>query len=194
MPLDFVIIRAGSIPSLVNIESSKLKAGITGSDIIWEAGMGRYGGYEIPISQLIENYSQPALYVGVTQEFAERIRREKARETLVADLTGYMVATKYPRITGEYLSEKSVDGIQIFPVPGTDEAMQYVFDSCVGILGIMSSGRTIKANDIEVLEIFYQVTVRMIECADKLTRRDRELLDDFKELIAVALQRKRMIR
>lgn len=195
LPIDFVIIRASSIPSLVTNEESELKAGITGSDIIWEAGMGKNFGEEIPVEKLNPQSKKSSLYIGVTNDFYRYVLNQVTdfiRDPKVEDLSGWMVATKYPNIAQEVFSERSVKDIKIFPIAGTDEAMQYILP-CDGILGIISSGKTINANDIKILEIFYQVTTKMIQATDKLTNRDLDLLDYFRELITIAIQRKRMV-
>lgn len=196
VPIDFVVIRANSIPSFVKNEESSLKAGITGSDIIWEAGDGKDVGEEIPIYELNPDAKKSCLYIGVTDKFYwSTINPFCAYEDPVdpvKSLSGISIATKYQRITREVLEEKSVGDVKIIPVIGTDEAMQYVL-KCEGILGILSSGKTAQANDIRVLEIFYDVTIRMIEAKDKLTQRDLEILDELKNRIAVAVQRRRMI-
>lgn len=190
MPIDFVIVRASSIPPLVSNERSRLKAGITGGDILWEFGSGKNAGESMPLSIVNPNAKRSALYVGVAKSFMNYVQKTASRRVTPADLSGTMVATKYPRIAADYFTEKSVANVDLFYVPGTDEAMQYIFSDCVGILGIISSGKTTKANDIEVIEQFYEVTLRMIDAEDKLTRKDRELLDDFRERIAVAVQKK----
>lgn len=193
MPIDFVIVRASSIPNLVNDERSELKAGITGSDIIWESGLGKDAGEEIPIDTFNPNAKRSRLYIGVTERFGNFIRSTKLRDPMVADLSGIMTATKYPRIANDVFSERSVENVQIYPIPGTDEAMQYAFRECDGLLGIMDTDTTRKANSIELLEIFYEVTIRMIKATNKFTSKDLQILNDFKERIAIALARKRML-
>lgn len=193
MPIDFVIVRASNIPILVNEQSSDLKLGITGSDIIWEAGLGKDTGEEIPIYNLNPNAKRSRLYIGMTERLANFIRSEKLRDPVVTDLSGIMTATKYPRIANDAFSERSLKNVKIYQIPGTDEAMQFVFRNCDGILGIMEKDITRKANSIELLEIFYEVTIRMIKAVNKLTNEDLQILNDFKERIAIALERKRMV-
>ena len=192
MPIDFVIIRASIIPELVKTEKSQLKVGITGSDILWDAGMGRDSGEEIPIGKFRPNYQSPMLFIGMVKKFSEYIQQANKRKALVQDLSGKMVVTKFPRITREVFAEKDVKEIEIFPMPGTTEAMQYIFANCYGILDVISTGRTSSANDIQILEKFYQVTVRMIE-SPTISRREKDILSDLRERIAVAIQKKRMI-
>jgi len=195
-PIDFVIIRAGSIPNFVMDERSSLKAGVTGSDIIWESGMGKDIGEQILIEKLNPDAKKSSLYIGVTDKFYwSTINPFCAYEDPVdpvKSLSGISIATKYQRITREVLEEKSVGDVKIIPVIGTDEAVQYIL-KCEGILGVLSSGKTAKANDIRILEIFYDITVRMIQASDKMSQRDTDILNDLKERIAVAVQRRRMI-
>lgn len=192
MPIDFVIIRASSIPTLIKAEKSQLKAGITGSDILWEAGMGRDAGEKIPVEKFAPNYQSPMLFIGMTKQFSEYIQQENGRKTLTRDLAGKMIVTKFPRITREVFTEKDVKEVEIFPMPGTTEAIQYIFADCYGILDVISTGRTTAANDIQTIEKFYQVTLRMIE-SPSISRQEKDILDQLREIIFLAVQRKRMI-
>ena len=185
--------RASSIPFIVKTEGSFPKVGITGSDILWEATEEIDTGEEIPLYELNPNAKRASLYVGMTKNFANYVRSEKSREPAIPDLTGTMVATKYPRIANGVLRGYCVRIPTILRVDGTDEAMQYAFPSCIGILGIISSGKTRERNDIEVLETFYDVSLRMVTAAEKLNARDVDILDDFREQVYVAMQRRRMI-
>lgn len=193
MPVDFIIYRASSIPSLVTDERSSLKAGVTGSDIVWESGMGKDVGEKLPIETLVPNNKKSSLYIGVTEDFYEFATDRLCAfdDPSIRTLSGFMVATKYPNIAAEVLKQEGTHDVEIFQIPGTDEAVQYAFD-CDGVLGIMSSGDTAKANDIIILKTFYDVTVRMIKAAEKLSRRDKEILDDICEFIEIAIQRRRL--
>lgn len=194
MPIDFVIIRASSIPAFVKDSRSKLKAGITGSDIIWESGMEKGTGEEVPISTLIPNAKRSSLYIGMTKAFADSIRSNKRKEPQIPDLSETMIATKYPRIATDTLREYCPGLPTIYAVAGADEALQFVFpDYCVGIVGIIASGMTREANGVEVLKKFYDVTIQMIETGEKLTLQDISILNDLRNRIAVAIQRRRDI-
>ncbi len=186
MPIDFVVLRASDIPSFIKDDTSRIKTGITGSDILWEAGMGRSAGQELPYNGNPE--FQPALFVGVTEEFAARIQQEAGRDPSPQDLSGHAMATKFPRIAGEYLGERAVSSVRINPVAGKIEAMQHVYWDCIGVLDVVESGKTREANGIRELERFYEVTVRMIEAADRLTPSEKGILEDLKEKIWIKRQ------
>ena len=181
MPLDFVILRASDVPGFVFNERSQVKAGITGSDILWEAGYGQNAGTPLIIDE--KETSKPALFVGVSQELARNIEAEAGRIPTVSDLIGESLATKFPRIASDYLIGKQVVGVDILPVTGKTEAMQYVYWDCRGILDVVESGRTRDANEILELERFHEVTVRMIEAADKLSSIEKGILEDLREKI-----------
>lgn len=194
MPIDFVLIRASSIPTCVTDERSKAVAGITGSDILWESGLDRNSGQEIPIYDLNPNAKQSSLYIGITDRFSRFIRREKNRDPQTSDVSGQTIATKYVAVTKDFTRERSIENTTVFPIPGTDEAVQYIFPDYNAILGIISSGDTVKANCIQPLEIFYKVVVRLIEATDKMTLGQSNILNDLRERIAVALQSTGMIQ
>ncbi|MEK7534755.1 MAG: ATP phosphoribosyltransferase [Patescibacteria group bacterium] len=188
-PVDFVLIRASDVPRFVQDKASSLKFGITGSDIIWESGMGKDSGEEIPIYELNPDAKKSSLYLGVTQLFKRYLQRIDVE---IQDLQNSRVATKLPRIAGEYFTKKGIETKLLF-VPGADEAMQYLFPDCNAILGVISSGETARANNIDVLDIFYDVSLRFIADADKMTPIDVNILNEFREKIAVARERKRML-
>jgi len=110
----------------------------------------------------------------------------------IQDLQSSRVATKLPRIAGEYFTEKGLETKLLF-VPGADEAMQYLFPDCNAILGVISSGITAAINNIDILDIFYNVTTRFITNPGKMTLEDITILNDFREKIAVARERKRIL-
>lgn len=186
-----MVVRASSIPALVKDPRSLLKAGITGTDILWESGSIRTETEDIPLAQFVPDCKKPFLYVGITKIFSDRVRQKFLREPKLADLSGVRLATKYPRIAGEFLNDKGINDVNIYYIPGCDEAMQYVFSDCVSVLGIEDTGITRLANGIEILEKVLEVETRMIRANDKLTRMDRDILDDFREKIAICLERNR---
>lgn len=186
-----MVVRASSIPALVKDPRSLLKAGITGTDILWESGVIRQKTEEVPLARLVPDCKKPFLYVGITKIFSDRVRQDFLREPKLSDLSGVRLATKYPRIANEVLVGREINGVKVFYIPGSDEAMQNVFSDCVSVLGIEDTGTTRLANGIEILEKVLAVETRMIRADEKLTRMDRDILDDFREKIALTLERNR---
>lgn len=213
MPLDFVIVRASSVPRFVYAPSSvsRIVAGVTGSDIVWEAGFGKDAGEQLPIEDFYPRATQPSLFIGVTSGFQKKIRDAYDRGAAEGDLGGKMLVTKFPRISGDYLAEKNMMSVTyeawegnryqrndpqevvIWADAGKTEAAQYALYDCEGIIDVVDSGQTIAANGIEELERFYTVTTRMIETAEKMNVQDRVVLDDLRNKIYVALQARRIV-
>lgn len=203
-PIDFIMLRASEIPGIVaNPFEKGIVAGITGTDIIWEkskgTGMPKGSGEEIPIFSLVKDARPSSLYVGVSQRLVEEVRKTYARDPMIDDLADRWIVTKFPNITAEYIETNGLNGAKAIKVGGTDEAYQYVSPIYSAVLGIISSGRTAEANNITVLERFYDVSVNLITYQntwmfDKgLATDDFVILDDIRELTYLALQRRQMI-
>ena len=175
-PVDLVVVRASDVPRFVRDERSRLQAGITGSDILWEEGCGPDAGDELPIS------SGSTIFVGVT----ERLRRNvRSKEIRIEDLQNRMVVTKFPNITTEVFEGRGI-AVEVFQTPGKTEAVQYVYPDCDGILDVVSTGRTAKENDLTVVENILPVTVRLIDAGEQLTEKDQDILDSFRSRLIKA--------
>jgi len=181
MPLDLVIIRASEVPNSISDERSLIGAGITGSDIIWESGIGKDSGLDIPYKE--DKKPNSFLYIGIDKKFSEIIDKRGYDGLSLKNLIGCSIATKYPRIAEEYLSDKSIWGVKIRQTSGKVESIPRVYLDCVGVLDVVQSGKTRDANGIIELDRFYDITVRMIEAADKLTPNEKSVLEDLKEML-----------
>ena len=163
MPIDFVVLRASDIPSVVYNPESSVAAGITGSDIIWEAGMDPQSGQKLPFNRILGKERISSLFVGVTEGFRQKMLREQGREPLAADLARQMIITKFPFVTRSLFSERGIPDPQVKAVQGKTEAMQYVYWNAYGLVDVVDTGGTIRANQIQELERFHDVTIRIIE-------------------------------
>ena len=143
-PYEFVIVRAASIPEIIsNPLFPTVLGGITGSDILWENGWNRKTP-PLPIS------SPSRLFVGAA----------KCIKSLT-DLRNTTLATKYPNIAKDFFRQNNVP-VNIFPIPGKDEALPYLSDQVKAIVGIRSTGKTLKANNLKVLREISPCTVNWI--------------------------------
>jgi ATP phosphoribosyltransferase len=171
-PVDLVICRASSIPEFVYTEGTETQAGITGSDILWEAGKKDDG------TELSTIKTGSKLFLGVNQDFKERFEAVAGRGIQREDFEGSMIVTKFPKITEEVFDGINVD---IKEVRGSTEAVQYIYPNCSGIVDVIASGATVKANNIEVVSfILDPVTTRMVEKPDLSSKQER-ILADFRE-------------
>lgn len=193
MPIDFVLMRASSIPGLLANPNSSLVAGITGSDILWETGSGPHTGEEFPLFQLNPSVQQARLYVGLTERFNELIKTTFSRSAQIKDLTGSRIATMMPKIAKEVFEGRGVTGVTYQYVHGADESLQYIFEDCNGILGIINTGTTLRANHLIVLEIIHEVVMRLVQNDEKMTSYDHNILDDLREKIELSLLKQKSL-
>ncbi len=193
--VDLLFFRASAIPGLVRDIDSDIQAGITGSDILLENR--DFFNYaiadmpEIPIFELVPEAPRSRLYFGVTERFANKIAAEEGRPPTIYDASGQTIITKFPNISRRYARWNGLEQVRIDTVAGTDEAYQYAYSDKDFILGIVSTGKTLEANDIRVLEIVLDVTVKLVESREKIGRSARSTLNDLWELMTVTLLKKR---
>lgn len=184
LPVDLVIVRASSVPEFVTNEKALIKAGITGNDILWENGM-KDAGSELPIP------NNATIFLGVTERLVKATQKESGRDPVVDDLNGNSIVTKFPRIAEDFFREKDIKEVTIFEQAGKTEAIQYIFPDCNGIVDVISSGATVRANRLTVVEkILEPVTVRIIDACEQLTEQDQEILFDFKKKLLEVSKRK----
>lgn len=187
MPIEFVLVRAGDVPRVVRDERSVVKAGITGSDILWESGIGKEAGDQIPIYELNPEAKRSSLYLGASDDFMDYILEKEERKFVTRDLSGMMLATKYINIARDYIRQQEIKNVEVLYVPGSDEGMQYVYPSCVALIGIKSTGETLRANNVQVVDQFHDVALRMIQESAKLSPKDARVLADFRERMEKAV-------
>jgi len=179
MPIDLCLSRAKEVPKVVFDCSSLVSVGITGADTLWEAGRENQG-QEIIIYPKI---SGPRMYFGVYPNFADRFNN-------LEDLDGEKVATKYPRITRE-AGERSGVNLITREFSGGIEGKNNLYSDIPGLMDVIDSGRTAKANGIKILEEFYKINARMIDAPGKMTPMELVIFEDLQELIEVAKLRKK---
>lgn len=143
-PYEFVIVRAASIPEIIsNPLFPTVLGGFTGSDILWENGWNRESS-PLPLP------SPARLFVGSLTGI-----------TSLVDLKNTTVATKYPNIAKDFFRQNNIP-VNIFAIPGKDEALPYLSDRIKAIVGIRSTGNTLAANNLKVLQEISPCTINWI--------------------------------
>lgn len=138
--IEFYILRNFDIPLFV--EQNSLNMGITGFDVIFE----RDCNVSI-ISDLKFGYGKFVLAVP-----------ENSNVKTIFDLKGKKVATKYPETAKKLLSHLNP---KIFVLKGSVEIAPYLSLSDA-IFDIKSTGRTLKQNNLRVIEEFWSISARLI--------------------------------
>jgi ATP phosphoribosyltransferase len=183
MPIDFVIFRSNEIPAIVNDKNSSIKVGITGSDLIWDAGMDPSCGQELPVEKLLGKDRISSVFIAVTEEFRNKVLNEYGREPSAIDLSTKTIVTRFPFITKCYCEEKRVSDPKIKTAQGKTEAIQYAFWDAFGLVDVVNTGLTLKANGFYELERFHEVSIRIIENVEGLSKRGLGILNELKEKI-----------
>ena len=93
------------------------------------------------------------------------------------------IATKYPNVTRAFFDDKNMD-VRIIKIEGSVELAPLVGLSD-GIVDIVETGSTLKANGLEVIEWVTEISARLIANTASLKLRKAEIEELQKKLEAV---------
>lgn len=177
MPIDLAFVRDTDVPKVI-FNGSPASVGIASSNRLWEAGL-ENAGEEICI---YPGESGPYMYFGAYRRTADKI-------TTLEDLDGKLIATKYPRIVQESMNRRGLSA-KVEEFSGGIEGRDIFYPGLVGLMDVVSSGKTARANGIKIIEIFYKISTRMIDAPGKMTPLELSIYEDLREIIEVALLKK----
>jgi ATP phosphoribosyltransferase len=135
-------VRAADVPEYV--QDGVVDCGVTGADLVRERG--------VRVQELLR-----LGFGGCTLEAA--VPAEAPTRTL-DELAGLRVATVYPRLARELLAERGVD-VSFVDVTGSVEVAPRL-GLADAIVDLVSTGHTLKANDLEPVEEIMPVSARLI--------------------------------
>ncbi|MFN7949281.1 MAG: ATP phosphoribosyltransferase [Blastocatellia bacterium] len=139
---NFVFVKPGDVPTYV--EYGVADAGICGRDVLLE--------------------SQAQVHEPLDLKFGYcRIAVAGRREVVGQDynlLATVRVATKYPRITADYFHAKGIP-IEVIPLSGSVE-LAPLLGLSDRIVDLVETGRTLKENGLEVIDVITDTTARLI--------------------------------
>jgi ATP phosphoribosyltransferase len=95
------------------------------------------------------------------------------------------IATKYPRITMDYYNARSIP-VEIIPLSGSIELAPLI-GLADRIVDVVETGRTLKENGLEILEVIAETTARLlINRAGYQTKREevRSLIQALEKVVA----------
>ncbi len=163
-----IIVRASDVPTYVQYGAADL--GVAGKDVLNEhGGEGLYQPLDL-------NIARCRMMVAVRNDFDyESAVRQGAR---------LRVATKYVNAAREHFAEKGVH-IDLIKLYGSMELAPLVGLSDV-IVDLVSSGNTLRANDLKAVEHISDISSRLVvnQAALKLKRHDiQPMLDAFERAL-----------
>jgi ATP phosphoribosyltransferase len=139
----FMLLRASDVPTYVEYGAAEM--GVVGKDMLREQDKDLYEPLDLKYGHCSLVTAGPSgTYTPGDREGWTQIR----------------VATKYPRITERYFSEKGVH-VEIIKLYGSIELAPLVGLSEI-IVDLTASGRTLKENHLEVLDTIMESTARLI--------------------------------
>jgi ATP phosphoribosyltransferase len=134
-----VFVKAGDVP--IYVEQGVADFGVAGKDTIMEAELGIYEIMDLGFGKCKFSVAAPC---GYEMKSGRKIR----------------VATKYPKVARSYYSKKG-ESIEIIELTGSVELAPIMGLSDV-IVDIVETGKTLKENNLEVIEDICDVSARLI--------------------------------
>jgi ATP phosphoribosyltransferase len=159
MPVDITFLRTDDIPVLC--AEGAIDMGITGSDLVCEAGVD-------VISRLELGVGRCRLTVCVPENSPAQSPR---------DLAGSRIATSFSRITGDYFARHQ-SPVRIVPLSGSVEVM-IALGVADAIVDLVETGSTLAANQLRILDqidSYQTILIQNRQClfgelADRVVRR-----------------------
>jgi len=159
LPIDITFLRTDDIPVLC--AEGAIDMGITGSDLVAESGV----------------TLDTRLALGIGKCRLAICVPDSGSITTSDQLANSRIATSFPRITGEYLSDHAAD-VHMVPLSGSVEVM-IMLGVADAIVDLVETGSTLAANQLRVLEEIGKYETVLVqnrqpcdsETADRVVRR-----------------------
>lgn len=140
--IKFFLAKPADIPTYVEYGAADI--GVVGKDTLLEEGRHLYEVLDLGFAVCRMVVAGPAELAGKLDQLANK-----------------RVGTKYPRIAREYFEHKKRESIEIIKLNGSVELAPLVGLSEV-IVDIVESGRTLKENNLVILDTITDISARMV--------------------------------
>lgn len=161
----FMVVRATDVPTYV--EYGAADVGVVGKDILLEQGKNLYEPLDLKIGYCRMAVAEP---------------EELKKKDNPSEWTHVRIATKFPKITEKYFSEKGVQ-VELIKLYGSIELAPLVGLS-ERIVDLVSSGETLKQNGLVEVEQIMEITSRLIVNRASLKTRYERINDLINRLKA----------
>ncbi len=138
----FFMLKPVDVPTYV--EYGVADAGIAGRDVLVESNADIHQPLDLKIGRC-------KMVVAAPRATAHQNYRE---------LSAVRIATKYPRITTEYFTQRGVP-VEIIPLSGSVE-LAPLMGLSDRIVDLVSSGRTLAENGLEIVETIMEISARLV--------------------------------
>lgn len=164
---DFEVVLAKAADVITYVESGVCDLGVVGKDTILENGSSFYELLDLGFGRC---------------KFALACKKD------FDFYHGYgakTIATKYPNVTKNFFENKNMD-VRIIKIEGSVELAPLV-GLADGIVDIVETGSTLKANNLEVIEDVTEISARLIANTASLKLRKREIEELERKMEAAIL-------
>ena len=171
--IKFFLAKPADIPTYVEYGAADI--GVVGKDTLLEEGRHLYEVLDLGFAACRMVVAGPAELAGKLDQLANK-----------------RVGTKYPRIAREYFEHKKRESIEIIKLNGSVELAPLVGLSEV-IVDIVESGRTLKENNLVILDTITDISARMVvnRVSMKMeSDRINKLIEDLKLQLEKAKEKK----
>lgn len=162
---DFEVVLAKAADVITYVEHGVCDLGVVGKDTILENGTSFY--------ELLDLGFGKCRFALATKKDSDFYSGYKTKT----------IATKYPNVTRSFFDEKNMD-VRIIKIEGSVELAPLVGLSD-GIVDIVETGSTLKANGLEVIEWVTDISARLIANTASLKLRKKEIEELQMKLEAV---------
>lgn len=163
----FMAVRATDVPTYVEYGSADL--GVVGKDTLLEQGKSLYEPLDLKFGYCRLVVAEPCALKGADSPLS---------------WSNIRVATKYPNVTERYFAGKGIQ-VELIKLYGSIELAPLVGLS-ERIVDLVSTGGTLKANNLVEVETIAEVTSRLIANRASLKtkhRRIRKIIDDLEQVV-----------
>lgn len=171
LPIDIIFLRTDDIPTLC--AEGAIDMGVTGSDLVEEAGLGEQTEAASNASELVHT----RMHLGVGRCRLAFCVPDDSAFTSATELNGKRIATSFPTVTKNHLS-KSEAAAHLVSLSGSVEVM-IGLGIADAIVDLVETGSTLAANRLRILEeignyetvLIQGQSCRDPETADRVVRR-----------------------
>jgi ATP phosphoribosyltransferase len=161
MPIDLLLVRDDDIPSFVATGAADI--GIVGENVLVEEQLSAKSPLNATIDMRL-GFSRCKLCLAAS---------DKSRITSAAKLKGTTIATTYPGVLGQYLSDKNIDA-KMVEMKGAVELAPSI-GIAESICDLVSSGATLEANGLTAFETILESEAVLISSDRKMSAAKREV-------------------
>lgn len=162
---DFEVVLAKAADVITYVEHGVCDLGVVGKDTILENGSSFY--------ELLDLGFGKCKFALATKKDFDFYSGYKTKT----------IATKYPNVTRAFFDDKNMD-IRIIKIEGSVELAPLV-GLADGIVDIVETGSTLKANGLEVIEWVTDISARLIANTASLKLRKKEIVELQQKLEAI---------